>query len=79
MGLRILLLVLVSVVSGCGERATPAVSGSWPLQAPIAGVGDRQSPGVGLPDDVRPLRYALDLTVVPNARDIAAAKLNGQP
>jgi hypothetical protein len=67
MGLRVALLV--SVVSGRSERATLAVSGSWPLQAPIAGVGERQSPGVRLPEDVRPLRYALDLTVVPDARD----------
>jgi aminopeptidase N len=63
------LLIFVLVMAGCGERAAPWGPPPLPSRALHGSEVRPVPPGVRLPDDVRPVNYALDLTIVPDARD----------
>jgi aminopeptidase N len=58
-----LLVVLAACSSAERARPTPAAPVATP--APVAAVPDPPPPELRLPGDVRPTRYALDLTIVP--------------
>jgi len=54
--------VVVLAAVGCGERAAATGSTGQRPAAPVAS----EPPPLRLPGDVRPLRYAVDLTIVPS-------------
>jgi len=69
--MRVALLVAVVALAACSspERPTPvspAPPVSPPAAAPVAALPDPPPPELRLPGDVKPVTYALDLTIVPD-------------
>ncbi len=69
--MRVALLTAVVALAACStpERPTPAAPVppvAPPAGAPVAALPDPTPPALRLPGDVKPVSYALDLTIVPD-------------